>query len=105
MPTPQPVAAKCPFHGDFSGTPIAQSAAMSTANAKAWAQFEAMLDAMHAGDLTTVREAVDKTGIGVESAELVLDALVRADLFEQHGDQFVRLNVFRGAELNRQIGR
>ena len=73
----------------------------ATANAKAWTRFEALLDTMHAGDVTTVREAVDKTGIGVESAQLVLDALVRADLFEQHGDQFLRVSVFGGAEPHR----
>jgi hypothetical protein len=77
----------------------------TTANAIEWARFEAMLDAMHAGDVTTVRQAVDKTGLDAESAELVLDALVRADLFEQHGDQFLRVSVFRGAELHREIGR
>jgi DNA-binding IclR family transcriptional regulator len=74
---------------------------MSTAaNTQEWARFEAMLDAMRTGDVTTVRAIVDKTGIGAESAELVLEALVRADLFEQHGDQFLRVSVFRGAELH-----
>ena len=74
---------------------------MSTAaNTQEWARVEAMLDAMRTGDVTTVRAIVDKTGIGAESAELVLEALVRADLFEQHGDQFLRVSVFRGAELH-----
>jgi hypothetical protein len=77
----------------------------ATANTKAWARLEATLDAMHAGDVITVHEAVDKTGIGVQSAELVLDALVRADLFEQHGDRFVRVSVFGGPEPHREGGR
>ena len=72
----------------------------TAANTQEWARFEAMLDAMRTGDVTTVRAIVDKTGIGAESAELVLEALVRADLFEQHGDQFLRVSVFRGAELH-----
>jgi hypothetical protein len=49
-----------------------------------------MLSAMHAGDLIILDEAVAKTGIVMGSAELVLDALVRADLFEanQHRRYF-----------------
>ena len=74
---------------------------MSTAtNTQAWARFEAMLGAMHAGDLTTVEALVDETGIGVESAELVLAALVRACLFEQRGQQFMRVSAYDGADLH-----
>jgi hypothetical protein len=71
-----------------------------TANREAWARLEAMLVAMHLGDVVTVDTAIEKSGIGAESAELVFDALVRADLFEQHGRQFVRVRAFRGAELD-----
>jgi DNA-binding IclR family transcriptional regulator len=71
----------------------------TTANAAAWARCEAMLTAMHAGDLTTVAAVVDETGLGSESAELLLATLVRADLFEQRGHQFIRISVFGGAEL------
>ena len=71
----------------------------TTANVAAWERCEAMLTAMHAGDLTTVAAVVDETGLGAESAELLLATLVRADLFEQRGHQFIRVSVFGGAEL------
>jgi DNA-binding IclR family transcriptional regulator len=58
-----------------------------------------MLTAMHAGDLTTVEAVVEETGIGPESAAQVLATLVRADLFEQRGHQFIRISVFGGAEM------
>ena len=59
---------------------------------------------MHAGDLITLDEAVAKTGIVVESAELVLDALVRVDLFERHGHQFKRMGLLGDAELQAAFG-
>ena len=76
----------------------------TTANPQAWARFEAVLGAMHAGDVITLDEAVAKTGIAVESAELVLDSLVRADLFERHGHQFKRVSLFGNAELQAAFG-
>jgi hypothetical protein len=60
-------------------------------NADAWARFEAMIDAMQPGDVVTVADAVYDTGIGVESAQLMLDALTRADLFDHQGERFVRV--------------
>ena len=91
----------CRFSAGVCGNAHCGVRGMSTAaNTQEWARFEAMLDAMRTGDTTTVRAIVDKTGIGAESAELVLEALVRADLFEQHGDQFLRVSVFRSAELH-----
>jgi len=74
----------------------------TTANREAWARLEAMLVAMHLGDVVTVDAAIQQSGIGVKAAERVFDALVRADLFEQHGRQFVRVSAFRGAELHHQ---
>jgi hypothetical protein len=76
----------------------------TTANPQAWARFEAMLRAMQAGELITLDEAVAKTGIVVESAELVLDALVRADLLERHGHQFKRMSLLGDAELQAALG-
>lgn len=60
-------------------------------NAEAWARFESLIDAMQSGDRLTVAEAVYETGITRASAQLMLDALTRAELFEQHGDGFVRV--------------
>ena len=59
---------------------------------------------MHAGDLITLDEAVAKTGIEVESAELVLAALVHADLFERQGHQFKRMSLLGDAELHAAFG-
>ena len=50
---------------------------MSTpANPEAWAQLEILVSAMRPGEVITVEEAVVQTGIAMESAALVLDALV-----------------------------
>ncbi len=85
--------------------PVALGAVMSTqSNPEVWARFEAMLSAMHAGDVITVGQVVADTGIGAESATVVLDGLVRADLFEQHGHHFIRVSPFGDAELRRTIG-
>ena len=54
---------------------------------------------MRAGDAITVDELATDTGIETESAELVLDSLVRAELFERQGQQFVRVSLFGGAEI------
>lgn len=87
------------------GMPVALVADMRTTdNPEAWARFEAMLRAMHAGDVITVDEAVATTGIVGESAALVLDALVRADLFERHRHQFIRVSLFGDAELQAAFG-
>jgi hypothetical protein len=56
---------------------------------------------MRAGDVVTVDRIVAETGMGVESATLVLDSLVRADLFERHGEQFIRVSLLGDAELQR----
>ena len=59
---------------------------------------------MRAGDVITVNELATDTGIGVESAELVLDSLVRADLFERgEQQQFIRVSLFDGAEVQRAV--
>ena len=76
----------------------------ATVSPEAWARFEAMLRTMRAGDVITVDGAVDETGIGEESAALVLESLVRADLFERHEHQFIRVSLFGDAELRRAIG-
>jgi len=76
----------------------------TTANPEAWAQLEILLSAMRPGEVITVEEAVVQTGIVMESAALVLDALVGAALFEQHGHRFVRLSLFDHAELQRVFG-
>ena len=50
---------------------------MSTpANPEAWAQLEILVSAMRPGEVITVEGAVVQTGIAMESAALVLDALV-----------------------------
>jgi hypothetical protein len=64
---------------------------VATANADAWQRFQAMLAAMHSGDLVTIEEIVCETGIGAVSARRVLDTLAHAQLFEQRGVSFVRL--------------
>ena len=76
----------------------------TTTNPDVWARFEAMLTAMHAGDVVTVGQVVADTGIGVEAAGVVLEGLVRADLFEQHGPHFIRVSPFGETELRRTIG-
>jgi hypothetical protein len=78
---------------------------MSTrTNPEAWARFEALLSAMHAGDVITVEKAAAEAGIGAESAEGVLDGLVRADLFERHGHHFIRVSLFEDGGPRRPIG-
>jgi hypothetical protein len=54
---------------------------------------------MRAGDVISVAELVTDTGIGTESAELVLDSLVRAELFERQDQQFVRVSLLGEAEI------
>ena len=59
---------------------------------------------MQPGDVITVDELAKDTGIGAESAGLVLDALVRADLFERREpQQFVRVSLFDQAEMQRAV--
>jgi hypothetical protein len=55
----------------------------TTANPEAWTRFETLLIAMHPGDGITVDKAAAQTGIVMESAAIVLDALVSADLFKR----------------------
>jgi hypothetical protein len=76
----------------------------TTTNPEVWARFEAMLNALNAGDVITVDRAVFETGIGVESATLVLDSLVHASLFKQREHLFIRVSLFGDAELRRTIG-
>jgi hypothetical protein len=76
----------------------------TTANPEAWARLEILLSAMHPGEVITVEEVVDQTGIVMESVALVLDALVGAALFERHEHHFVRLSLFDHAELHRVFG-
>ena len=90
--------------GCIHGLPVAAVTGMTTTNAEAWARFEAMLNALNAGDVITVDGAVAETGIGVESATLVVDSLVRANIFEQHGHRFIRRGLLEDAELRRTIG-
>jgi hypothetical protein len=71
----------------------------TTANREAWNRLEARLSAMRAGEVITVDELATDTGIETESAELVLDSLVRAELFERHDQQFVRVSLFGEAEI------
>lgn len=59
---------------------------------------------MRAGDVITVNELATDTGISVESAELVLDSLVRADLFERRErQQYIRVSLFGEAEMQRAV--
>ena len=58
---------------------------------------------MRAGDVISVDELATDTGIGTESAELVLDSLVSAELFERHDQQFVRVSLFGEAEIQRAV--
>jgi hypothetical protein len=60
-------------------------------NAASWARFEHLIDAMCPGDVVTVDEAVHETEMVAESVQLVLEALTRAELFEKHGEHFMRL--------------
>ena len=77
----------------------------TTANPEAWVRLEAMLTAMPAGNVITVDEVVAETGIAAESVEVVLDALVRAHLFERQGQQFMRVSLFGdAAEQGRAFG-
>jgi hypothetical protein len=85
--------------------PVALSLTMSTtANPEAWTRLEILVSAMRPGEVITVEEAVVQTGIAMESAAIVLDALVGAALFERHGHHFVRLSLFDHAELQRVFG-
>jgi DNA-binding IclR family transcriptional regulator len=59
----------------------------------AWASFKDYLASLRPGDVTTVEEAVRRTGMAPASVRAVLDALTRAELFEQHGTHFVRIEV------------
>ena len=58
---------------------------------------------MRPGDVITVHELTTDTGIGTESAELVLDSLVCAELFERQDQQFVRVSMFGEAEIQRAV--
>jgi hypothetical protein len=60
---------------------------------------------MPTGDVITIDDVVKETGIEVESVEVVLDALVRAHLFERQGQQFMRVSLFgNAAEQERAFG-
>jgi hypothetical protein len=86
----------------IQGLSVATVAGMTTTTKpEAWARFEAMLNALNAGDVITVDGAVTETGIGVESVEIVLNTLVRANLFEQRGYHFIRVGLLGDAELRR----
>jgi len=76
----------------------------TTAKPEAWARLETLLIVMHAGDGITVDEAAAQTGIVKESAALVLDALVSADLFKRQGTHFIRVRLFDHVELQRAFG-
>jgi hypothetical protein len=76
----------------------------TTTNPDVWARLEAMLTGMHAGDVITVGQVVADTGIGVEAAGVILEGLVRADLFEQHGLHFMRVSPSGDPELGRSLG-
>ena len=71
------------------------------ANQATWTRLETRLGSMRAGDVITVDRIVAETGMGAESAELVLESLVRADLFERHGEQFMRISLLGDTELLR----
>lgn len=58
---------------------------------------------MRAGDVITVNELATDSGIGAESAEVVLDSLVRADLFQRREQQFVRVSLFDEAQMQRAM--
>jgi hypothetical protein len=60
---------------------------------KAWASFKDYLGALRPGDVTTVDEAAKRTGMAPASVRVVLDALTRAELFEQHGTHFIRIEI------------
>ena len=86
------------------GLPVAALTGMTTTtNPETWARFEAMLNALNAGDVITVDGAIAETGIAVESVEVVLNTLVRANLFEQRGYHFIRVSLLGDAELRRTI--
>jgi len=76
----------------------------TTADPEAWARLKILVSATRPGEVITVGEAVVQTGIAMESAALVLDALVGAALFERHGHHFVRLSLFDRVELQRVFG-
>jgi hypothetical protein len=69
----------------------------ATHNPDSWRRFESMIAAMSPGDVITVNEAVYETDMDAESVQVVLDVLTRADLFEHHGEQFMRLTSSSGS--------
>ena len=71
------------------------SCMVATANAHAWERLEAMLAAMHSGDLVTIEQIVCETGVSSVSAQQVLDALAHAELYEQRGAGFIRVQTLR----------
>jgi DNA-binding GntR family transcriptional regulator len=50
-----------------------------------------MLGSIRAGERVTVEELMAETGIGFVSAEGVLRALTSAQLFQQHGREYIRM--------------
>jgi hypothetical protein len=57
---------------------------------EAWVRLRVFLSSLCPGDIITARDAVRETHLEQQSVDVVLGALTRARLFEQHGEHFVR---------------
>jgi hypothetical protein len=68
----------------LSATPI---------TADAWARLKCFLVDLRVGDCVTVHDTATVTQLAPEKVDAVLQALVRAGLFEQHADAFVRCHL------------
>jgi hypothetical protein len=58
-----------------------------------WLRLKAFLAGLRPGDVITARHTVEYTCVAPESVDVVLNALTRANLFEQHGEYFVRCQI------------
>jgi hypothetical protein len=58
-----------------------------------WTRLRSYLTALQVGDRITVDDTSTETHLAPEKVLLVLQALVRAGLFERHDDSFVRCHL------------
>jgi hypothetical protein len=75
-----------------SGTEM-NSDTLPRRDAASWLRLKAFLAGLRPGDVITARHTVEHTHVAPESVDVVLSALTRANLFEQHGEYFVRCQI------------
>jgi hypothetical protein len=67
----------------------------SGSSSGSWSRLEVFLTGLRPGDVITVSGTVELTDLAADTIRVVLDALTRANLFDQHGDRFIRRRALR----------